>query len=269
MPLLDPVPPGHRPRFRDDEAAPPSSLPTEEERRAMLRERLDRIARLSAVLRAEGHQALLVVLQSRDAGGKDGTIRRVFGAVDPQALRVTAFGVPSGEETRHDFLWRAHRAVPPYGAVGVWNRSHYEDVLVARVRGLVPEKTWSRRYQHIADFERMLTENRVRILKLFLHVSRDEQARRQRKRIESPEKRWKFDAGDLKDRERWDEYTSAYRDVFERCGTREAPWWVVPADDKRVRDLLVADVVAETLEAMGPRVPDGVPGIERYLDELG
>lgn len=265
---LAPVRPDEVPPLTDEEAAPPEGAPHGEERAEELADALKRIEELSTALFAEGKRALLFVLQARDTGGKDGTIRHVFGAVNPQSLLVTPFGVPAGDELKHDFLWRVHRAVPPLGRVGVFNRSHYEDVLVARVRGLVPPEVWSARYEQINDFERLLTRSGVAVVKLFLHVSRGEQKRRLLKRLERPQKRWKFDPSDLDARDRWDEYTEAYRDVLARCSTPEAPWYVVPADHKKVRDLLVARLVLETLERMDPRYPEPDLPAEEYLERL-
>ena len=211
------------------------------------------------MLAASGKQALLVVLQGRDTAGKDGTIRNVFSACNPQGCRVTAFAAPSPLELSHDYLWRVHAAVPPRGYIGIFNRSHYEDVLAARVRGLVPESVWSHRYRHIAEFERMLVDEGTVVLKFFLHVSRGEQARRLRKRLEKPEKNWKFDAKDLEDRLRWNAYTLAYRDAFRATSTAWAPWYVVPADDKKVRNYCVGGTIVRALESLDLRPPELPP----------
>ncbi|MDB4948462.1 MAG: polyphosphate:nucleotide phosphotransferase, family [Gemmatimonadetes bacterium] len=253
--ILQPLPPGTDAPLHDRDAVPPPDLPTGKARdkeMARLSERLDELA---TALHAERRRALLVVIQARDAGGKDGLVRKVFGAISPQFLRAVAFGAPTAEERLHDFLWRVHQEVPPFGHVGVFSRSHYEDVLAARVRELVPERVWSLRYPQINDFERMLAESGVTLLKLFLHISRDEQARRFRERLHKRKKLWKFDPGDLDDRARWDEYTQAYRAAFARCGTEHAPWYVVPGDDKPARDLLIARLAVHTLAAMDPRYP--------------
>lgn len=263
-----PVPPGESPALGDEEAARPSGLPEGKALDDELDELRERLAELGGALCAEKERALLVVLQSRDTGGKDGVVEKVFGAVLPQHLRVQAFQQPSDEERAHDFLWRVHAAVPPYGTVGVFNRSHYEEVVTARVHGLVPEEAWSRRYGHINDFERMLAENGVTLVKLFLHVSRDEQKRRLQKRLEKPSKRWEFDPSDLRDRERWDEFTGAYRDAIARCGTEWAPWHVIPADDKPVRNLLAARIVVDALERMDPQFPDPEYDLEESRKRL-
>ena len=255
---LHPVDPDHVPALDDAEAAAPGDAPRGEALARASAERLARLAELHARLIAEGSRALLVVLQARDAGGKDGTVRHVFNALNPSATRVTAFGVPAGEEARHDYLWRAHRACPPRGAVGIFNRSYYEDVLAVRVRDLAPEAVWSRRYRHIAEFERLLVDEGTAVVKLFLHVSRAEQARRLRARLEDPNKHYKYDPGDLDDRARWGDYTRAYRDTFVQTTTKRAPWYVVPADSKRVRNYLVAGVLVRALEAMKPQ-PRALP----------
>jgi PPK2 family polyphosphate:nucleotide phosphotransferase len=252
---LAPVDPRHVPALTDAEARRPDDAPRGD---ALVKAVEDLHARLrarQALLAADGRRALLVVLQGRDTSGKDGTIRDVFAATNPQGARVTAFGAPSSLELRHDYLWRVHEAVPPRGTVGIFNRSHYEDVLVARVRGLVPEDTWSRRFRHIVEFERMLVDEGTVILKFFLHISRDEQAERLRERLDEPAKNWKFDEKDLEDRLRWNAFTLAYQDVFRHTSTEWAPWYVVPADSKKTRNLLVAQAIVQALEAMELRPP--------------
>ncbi|HEX8274544.1 MAG TPA: PPK2 family polyphosphate kinase [Longimicrobiaceae bacterium] len=266
--MLRPVDPGSAPDLTDAEAAPPSGLPRGSAMEKETARRLERIEDAAAALYAEGKRAALFVLQARDTGGKDGTIRRVFGAVNPQSMALTSFAAPAGEETRHDFLWRVHRAVPQFGQVGVFNRSHYEDVLAVRVRRLAPEEVWRGRFEQINQFEHILARNGITLVKLFLHISRDEQRRRLLKRLDKPSKRWKFDPTDLQDRMLWDEYTAAYRDVFARCSTEHAPWYVVPADDKDVRDYLVAGIVADTLERMDPQLPEADPEVMAYADDL-
>lgn len=222
---------------------------------------VERIADLQRIFYADGRFALLIVLQGRDASGKDGTIRKVFTGVNPQGVQVVSFKVPNEVEQRHDFLWRIHQHVPPRGMLGIFNRSHYEDVIVTRVNDLVPKAVWAARYAQINAFERIIASNGVRILKFFLHVSRPEQKERLDKRLTNPEKNWKFNAGDLAEREKWDEYTAAYRDAIRRCSTRWAPWYVVPADDKKVRNYLVARTVADTLESLKLRWPKGDPAV--------
>ena len=266
--ILEPVPDGGDVPLRGRDARPPEGVPGKKTLGRETDRLLDRLSSLSSRLYAEGTRALLVVLQARDGGGKDGTIRHVFGAVNPQGLQATSFRAPTHLELRHDFLWRVHAAVPPAGIVGVFARSHYEAVLVERVREIVPEEVWGGRYEEINDFERMLTRAGVTILKFFLHVSRGEQKRRLLRRLEQPQKRWKFDPSDLEDRERWDDYTAAYRDALSRCSTPWAPWYVVPADDKAVRNYLVAQATVETLERMDPRWPEGDPEVLAMKDQI-
>jgi PPK2 family polyphosphate:nucleotide phosphotransferase len=204
---------------------------------------------------AERGRSLLIVLQALDAGGKDGLIRKVITAFNPQGTQVTGFGVPSEEELLHDYLWRIHAHTPDRGRIGVFNRSHYEDVLVVRVNELVPKDVWEQRYDQINAFERHLAENDTRILKFFLHISRDEQRSRFQTRLEDPAKHWKWSSGDLDARARWDDYQAAYTDALARCSTDVAPWFVIPADRKWYRDLAVAEILAETAADMKPEWP--------------
>jgi PPK2 family polyphosphate:nucleotide phosphotransferase len=206
-------------------------------------------------LYAEGKRALLVILQGTDTSGKDGTIRHVFNDTGPLGVTVTAFRRPSDAELAHDFLWRAHLACPRRGSIGIFNRSHYEDVLVGRVRKLAPAEEIERRYDQINAFERMLTENGTTILKFMLHISRQEQGERLQERLDKPDKRWKFAPGDLEDRKVWDEYQAAYAVVLNRCSTPWAPWHVIPADRKWARNAAIAAIVRETLEGMAPEYP--------------
>jgi PPK2 family polyphosphate:nucleotide phosphotransferase len=267
---LSPVAPGTVPPLGDGDARlPRHQVPSKEELERELNELTSKMDGLQRALHAEGARALLVVLQGRDASGKDGAIRKVFGPLDPLGVTATSFKAPTELELRHDFLWRIHLAVPPRGAIGIFNRSHYEDVLVVRVRGLAPESVWRPRYEQINRFEQILIENGTVILKLMLHVSREEQRERLLARLDDPEKYWKFNAGDLKERDLWDSYTEAYREVLLRTSTPEAPWYVVPADEKRVRDVLVARLVTETLERMGPRYPGAPPELAALRKALG
>lgn len=211
-------------------------------------------------LYAESRRAMLIVLQAMDAGGKDGTIRHVMSGMNPQGCRVTSFKVPSSEEAAHDYLWRIHHAVPRYGEIGIFNRSHYEDVLVVRVHNLVPEKTWRRRYDQINAFERHLAENNVVIVKFFLHISKKEQKRRFIERVGDPDKNWKFSKHDVEERKHWDEYMQAYDEAIRRCSTPWAPWYVVPSDKKWFRNLAVSEVIVRTLESLKMRFPK--PGFD-------
>jgi PPK2 family polyphosphate:nucleotide phosphotransferase len=221
-----------------------------------LAKEVERISFLQERLWAEQKRALLVVFQALDAGGKDGATRSVFSGVNPQGCKVETFKVPSSEERTHDYLWRIHHRVPPKGRIGIFNRSHYEDVLVVRVDSLVPESVWRARYEQINAFERHLVDNGVELVKVFLHISREEQAERLRERVTDPEKRWKFSPDDLKKRAQWDDYQRAYEDALSRCSTKHAPWYVVPGDRNWVRNLAVAGLVRAKLEVMDPRFPE-------------
>ena len=216
----------------------------------------ERLFDLNDRLWAEGRRSLLVVLQAMDTGGKDGTIRHVFRGVNPQAVRVASFKEPSEEELRHDFLWRIHRQAPAAGEIVIFNRSHYEDVLIVRVHQLVAEKIWRPRYKAIVDFERHLVESGTTVVKFWLHISPEEQKRRLEARLDDPAKRWKFKAGDLEERKRWPDYQAAAQEMLERTSTDAAPWHVVPADHKWYRNWVVSHVLVETLEAMDPTYPE-------------
>lgn len=213
------------------------------------------IDKLQDKLWAERKRALLVVLQGIDTSGKDGTVRGVFNQCGPLGVNVTAFGKPSEEELSHDYLWRVHMAAPKKGMIGVFNRSHYEDVLVVKVRNLAPVQVVAQRYEQINAFEKHLTENGVVVLKFMLHISKDEQRERLSERLADPAKHWKFNPADLEDRALWDEYQKAYDVVLERCSTAHAPWRVVPADKKWRRNAIIAAVVRTTLEQMAPDYP--------------
>jgi len=215
----------------------------------------DELAHLQERLYAEGEQSLLVVLQGIDAGGKDGTIKHAFQAFNPASCRVVSFKVPSEEERSHDFLWRVHAKTPAKGEVVVFNRSHYEDVLVVRVHDLVPEAVWRPRYDLINDFEANLAAAGTRIVKLYLHISKEEQAQRFQARLDDPTKRWKFRKGDLDERARWDDYVAAFEEAISRTSTAAAPWYVVPADRKWYRNWAVSRILVETLEEMDPQYP--------------
>jgi PPK2 family polyphosphate:nucleotide phosphotransferase len=224
-----------------------------------------RLSELQENLWAERKQALLVVLQAMDTGGKDGTIRHVFRGVNPQGVRVWGFGVPSATEMAHDYLWRIHDKVPAKGTIGIFNRSHYEDVLVVRVKELVSEGVWSLRYHHIREFERMLADEGTVIVKLFLHISKEEQKDRLQARLDEPEKTWKFNKGDLADRALWDDFQEAYRVALSETSTEHAPWYVIPSDRKWYRNLAVSSILIDTLERMDPRPPDPDPDLDRVV----
>jgi PPK2 family polyphosphate:nucleotide phosphotransferase len=223
--------------------------------KASLDKTIQRLDALQYLLYAQHKHALLIVLQGMDAAGKDGTIRHVMSGINPQGCVVTPFKKPVPEEAAHDFLWRIHRAVPPIGDIGIFNRSHYEDVLVVRVHDLVPKEVWSRRYEQINAFERILAENRVKILKFFLHISKDEQRARFRQRMDDKDREWKISEDDFAERKFWDDYTKAYEEALSRCSTPEAPWFVIPSNKKWFRNLAVSHIIAETLEGMKMKFP--------------
>ena len=216
---------------------------------------------LQLKLVAENRQSLLVVLQAIDAAGKDGTVRNVFGPLNAAGVHVTSFKAPVGDELEHDFLWRVHAEAPRRGEIGVWNRSHYEDVLIVRVKNLVPRQRWQKRYRHIREFERLLVDEGTRIVKINLHISKDEQRERLQARVDDPNKRWKFRAGDLEDRKLWSQLMKAYEVAFNETSTGTAPWYVVPANRKWVRDLAVARIVHHALTAMDPQLPPDDPTV--------
>lgn len=217
---------------------------------------VERLSVLQYQLYAESKRSVLVVLQGIDAGGKDGTIRNVMTGMNPQGVRVVPFKIPEGDEKRHDYLWRVHKAVPEFGEIGIFNRSHYEEVLVVRVHDLVPRSVWSERYEQINQFEAMLAANGTRIVKFMLYISKDEQAKRFHERLDDPAKRWKFSMADVKEREHWDAYIDAYEEMLERCSTKAAPWYLIPANKKWFRNLAVSQILADTMEDMKLAYPE-------------
>jgi PPK2 family polyphosphate:nucleotide phosphotransferase len=227
-------------------------------------ETLTELRYLHERLWAQQQQALLIVLLAIDTGGKDSTVDRIFSGINPQGCRVVSFGVPSTEERAHDYLWRVHYRVPRRGMIGIFNRSHYEDVTVVRVNGAIDGPECERRYQHIRAFERMLHETGTYVLKFHLRISKDEQARRLRDRLEDPAKHWKFDPQDLIERERWDEHHAAFEDAINATATMESPWYVVPANSKWFRDAVVTRVIVERLRQMDPHFPPPVEDLEQY-----
>lgn len=240
-----------------------SDLPTDDtgpfkdkhDARRPTEENLKKLDKLQEVLYAQAKHALLIVFQAMDGGGKDGAIEHVFSGVNPQGCTVASFKVPTPLESGHDFLWRIHEAAPAKGMIGIFNRSHYESVLVERVKDITPQKIWSKRYDHINNFERMLADEGTTIIKFFLHISWDEQKRRMEKRLADPTKNWKFSAADLKERKRWDDYMEAYQDALRKCSTEYAPWYVVPADHKWFRNWVISDTIIRTLESLDLQFP--------------
>jgi PPK2 family polyphosphate:nucleotide phosphotransferase len=249
------IEPGTKIKLSAIDPASTGGIKSKEEALLKLEKNLDRLAVLQHLLYAEGTRGLLIVLQGIDAAGKDGTIRNVMTGLNPQGCRVVSFKVPSAEEKKHDYLWRVHKKVPETGEMVIFNRSHYEEVLVVRVHNLVPEAVWSKRYREINDFERMLSENGVKILKFFLYISKDEQKKRFQERINEPEKNWKFSVADIEERKYWDDYMKAFEDAISLCSTTYAPWYVIPANRKWFRNLAVSEVIVHAMEAMKMRYP--------------
>jgi PPK2 family polyphosphate:nucleotide phosphotransferase len=235
--------PGETHGYRKDDIAP------------KLAKDVDRLAALQERLWAEHRKRLLIVLQGMDASGKDGTIKHVMAGLNPLGCQVVGFGVPSATELAHDYLWRIHQVVPGDGEVVIFNRSHYEDVLVVRVHDLVPKERWSKRYDQINAFEQTLAAEGTTILKFFLNISREAQLERFKERYDDPTKRWKFKTGDLEERKRWDDYMAAYSDALSRCSTDAAPWYAIPSDRKWFRNLAIAEIVADELERLNPQYP--------------
>jgi PPK2 family polyphosphate:nucleotide phosphotransferase len=222
---------------------------------------VEELADLHNRLWAEASRSVLLILQGLDASGKDGTIRHILTGVNPQGCRIVSFKPPSETELAHDYLWRVHANCPARGELGIFNRSHYEDIVAVRVRGLAAKHVWSRRAHHVREFERVLVDEGTRVVKVFLHVSKDEQRARLQERLDDPAKRWKFQPGDLDDRKLWDDYTAAYEDTIAATSTEWAPWYVVPADHNWVRNTAVASVLVAALKEMDPRLPAPVEGL--------
>jgi PPK2 family polyphosphate:nucleotide phosphotransferase len=250
------VPPGSPAALRQRDTRATPGVRSRKKAEKELKELEGRLDRLQVRLMAEARRSLLVVLQGMDTSGKDGTIKHAFASLSPSATDVEAFKTPTDEELSHDFLWRIRKALAEPGRIGIFNRSHYEDVVVARVKELVGPEAWSARHEQINAFERELTQSGTTVLKVFLHISREEQRERLLARLDDPEKIWKFNPGDLDDRARWDEYQAAYEDALTRCSTHEAPWYVVPADRKWYRNRAVTELLVDTLERMDPKMPE-------------
>jgi PPK2 family polyphosphate:nucleotide phosphotransferase len=238
---------------------------TKDQAAAELQKGLDRLTDLQDRLWAEAKHPVLIVLQGIDAAGKDGSVKHVMGAFNPMGCSVTSFKVPTPTEAAHDYLWRVHQRTPGKGEIAIFNRSHYEDVLVVRVHGFVPKPVWSRRFDQINAFERLLVEEGTTILKFFLLIDRDEQKARLESRIADPTKNWKFKLGDLAERKLWDDYMTAYEDVLSRCSTDAAPWYVIPANRNWFRNLAIAEIVADALDDLKPAYPpaaEDLSGVE-------
>jgi PPK2 family polyphosphate:nucleotide phosphotransferase len=249
------VPPDKKIKLAKYDAADTRGYTHDKKTADKLEKTIKRLDKLQYLFYAEKKKALLIVLQGMDAAGKDGTIRHVMSGVSPQGCSVTSFKVPNSEELAHDFLWRIHKAVPEKGMIGIFNRSQYEDVLVVRVHKLAPKQVWEARYEEINRFERNLAENDVKILKFFLHISKEEQKKRFDERLDDPDKNWKFTKADTAERKYWDDYVTAYEAVLSRCSTEYAPWFIIPADHKWFRNLAISRIIVETLEGFDMQFP--------------
>ena len=227
----------------------------------------EELERLQELLYAEGKHKILIVIQAMDTGGKDGTIRHVFEGVNPQGVKVASFKVPTEKELAHDYLWRIHKHTPGKGEIVIFNRSHYEDVLVVRVHNIIPQEVWSRRYDHILAFEKMLVEEGTTILKFYLHIDLAEQKERLQARLDQPEKNWKFSRGDLEERKLWDQYIEAFEDAFERTSTETAPWYVIPANRKWYRNLAISSIIIEKLKSLNMAYPESEENLDGIVIE--
>lgn len=234
----------------------------------MLKELNKDLEKLQEMLYAEGKRRVLVILQGMDTSGKDGVIRHVFEGVNPQGVKVTSFKVPTSLELAHDYLWRVHQKTPGKGEIVIFNRSQYEDVLVVRVHDMVPAEVWKKRYEQINNFERLLAEEGTLILKFFLHINLEEQAKRFLARVETPEKNWKFNPGDLEERQYWEQYTKAYEDVLNKTSTEHAPWFVIPSNRKWYRNLAIASILVDALKGLKMSYPTAVEDLETYHKRL-
>jgi PPK2 family polyphosphate:nucleotide phosphotransferase len=257
------VEPGHKLDLAKRDPRDTLGLPGKGETKAELGDLVERLEALQGRLYAEAKRSILLVVQGLDASGKDGVIRAVFEGVNPQGCTVHSFKAPSAAELAHDYLWRIHAVMPERGQIGIFNRSHYEDVIAVRLLNLAPEEVWHRRPRHINELERMLTDEGTTVLKVFLHVSKDEQAARFRERIADPEKQWKFRTADLDVHARYDDYTAAYEELISETSTDWAPWYVVPADRNWVKSHAVAKLLVHTLERLDPQFPAPEAGIEK------
>jgi len=249
------VEPGNKARLEHRKPSATPGTANKANAEAALKRNTSRLAELQFLLYAESKHAVLIVLQALDAGGKDGTIRQVMTSLNPQGVLVTSFKVPTSEELKHDFLWRIHKHVPHLGEFGIFNRSHYEDVLVVRVHDLVPKSIWAARYDQINEFEKLLADSGVKIFKFFLHISKEEQKQRFEKRLRDPTRQWKLSEADFTERDYWGDYMQAYEDALTRCSTPWAPWYVIPADKKWFRNLAVSQILVEGLEELDMHFP--------------
>ncbi|HZE69578.1 MAG TPA: polyphosphate kinase 2 family protein [Pyrinomonadaceae bacterium] len=266
------VKPGHRIRLKDVDPQFADKQEGKSSAKRATRKLLKRMDDLQNHLYSERKHSLLICLQAPDAGGKDGVVRHVFTAFNPQGCRVVSFKQPSSDELAHDFLWRIEQQMPKRGEVVIFNRSHYEDVLIVRVHDLVPKGVWSKRYEQINDFERRLVANNTHILKFFLHITKEEQLERFKERLDDPARRWKISEADYAEREYWNDYEAAYEDAINKCTTDEAPWYVIPSDSKWFRNLVISQIIVETMERLGMKRPEPTVDIadirEKYQEEF-
>ena len=246
---------GKKIRLKDINAGDTGSYNSKDEALERVGQLQEKLRELQERLYAEDKRSLLLIFQAMDTGGKDGAVKSLLTGINPAGVQVTSFKAPSTEELDHDYLWRVHQKVPARGVIGVWNRSHYEDVLIVRVHDLVEKSVWKTRYAQINAFEELLAVNGVTILKFFLHVSKDEQKARLQARLDDPSKNWKFNVGDLKERALWDDYQRAYEDAINECSTAHAPWHIVPANHKWGRNIAIAEAIVDAFEAMKPQYP--------------
>ena len=261
------VKPGRNVRLKEFDPDDTGDFKNDQQARSLLEKDVERLYELQEKLYADNRYSLLVVLQGMDASGKDGTIKHVMRGRNPQGVQVTSFKAPSHEELDHDFLWRVHRALPRRGNIGIFNRSHYEDVLIARVEKLVTKEVWKKRYDEINRFEELLADTGTIVVKFFLHIGKDEQKERFEARLRDPAKRWKFSIGDLAVRRKWNDYQEAYEDAVTRCSTAHAPWFIVPANKKWFRNMAVARTLVETLESLDLNYPKPEEGLENLVIE--
>lgn len=258
------LPPGKKVKLNRYDPDDTLGFKNNEKSQLMLEKSLRRLEDLQTLLYASKKHALLIILQAVDCGGKDGTIRHVMSGVNPQGCRVTSFRTPSAEEDAHDFLWRIHKAIPDRGEIGIFNRSHYEDVLVVRVHKLVPEAVWSERYDQINHFERILADNSVKILKFFLHISKKEQKKRIQERLKDPTKNWKLSPADFKERKYWNDYMGAYEDALRYCNTPWAPWYIIPSNKNWFRNLAVSHIIVKAMEDLNMKFPKPAFDVSRF-----
>ncbi len=261
------VKPGSKLKLADIDPEATPGCDNKEEGLNRFEKNINRLSVLQYLLYAEGKRSVLTVLQGIDAGGKDGTIRKVMSGLNPQGVVVTSFKAPAGEEKEHDYLWRVHKSMPRRGQIGIFNRSHYEDVLIVRVHNMVPKEVWRKRYEQINQFEEMMHESGTEIIKFFLYISKDEQKKRFEERISDPERNWKFNVEDLEERKHWDDYVEAFEAALEKCSKSYAPWYVIPANRKWYRNLAVSEILLETLEGMAMQYPKANGDLEKLSFE--